>query len=144
MAQVSLDELENAVIVIDDGCGEAKGWVSRETGMIHLRDNEYMDDEAPLPAHVDNDDSYVPIPGARELGLGHELVFRFAAQHLPGDRETVRELFRTKGAYARFSRLLETRGATDEWHRFRDEETKAALRSWCEGNGLQVKDGQNS
>jgi hypothetical protein len=140
MQAVNLDELENAMIVVDGGIGQAKAWVSRETGMIHLRDDDYMDDEAPLPAEIDSDDRYVPVPGSRELDLGHHLVFRFTDTHLPGDGENVRELFRKKGAYARFSKLLEIRGERDAWHRFREEETRLALEGWCRQHGLPFDD----
>jgi hypothetical protein len=137
MSTVKLDELENAAILVDDGEGSAKALVARDTGMIHLLNDEYMDEEAPLPGDIEAGGNYVSVPSSRELGLGHELVFRFAGQYLPGDTHTVREFFRKPGAYARFSHLLEERGERDRWHRFRDEETKAALRSWCEEHGLQ-------
>lgn len=47
MAAVNLDELEHAALVVDDG---AKALVARATGMIHLLNDDYMDEEAPLPA----------------------------------------------------------------------------------------------
>jgi hypothetical protein len=140
MPSVNLDELENAAILVDSDVGNVEAWVSRETGMVHVLNDDYMDEEAPVPADIgDNDARYVAVPGIRELDLGKDLVFRFTRAHLPGDVENVRDLFRAKGAYAQFSRLLETRGAVDAWHHFRDEETKAALRTWCEENGLQAE-----
>jgi hypothetical protein len=141
MASVKLDDLENAIVMVDSGLGDAKAWVERETGIIYMRNDEYMDDEAPLPADIDIDDDdarYVAVPGAREFHLGHALAFRFTESQLPGDEEKVREFFRKPGAYARFSRLVESRGARDEWHRFREEETKAALRAWCDEHGLEL------
>jgi hypothetical protein len=140
MASVKLDDLENAIVMVDSGLGDAKAWVERETGIIYMRNDEYMDDEAPLPADIDNDDEgYVAVPGAREFDLGHALAFRFTESHLPGDEEKVREFFRKPGAYARFSRLVESRGARDDWHRFREDETRAALQRWCEQHGLQLE-----
>jgi hypothetical protein len=138
MSSINLDELENAAILVDDGYGSAKALVSRETGMIHLLNDEYMDEEAPLPADAEASGDYVSVPSSRELGLGNNLVFRFAGEHLPGDTHTVQEFFRKPGAYARFSRLLDERGARDQWHRFRDEETRTALRRWCEDHDLQA------
>ncbi|HEX8784564.1 MAG TPA: hypothetical protein VF793_00175 [Telluria sp.] len=140
MPSVNLDELETAAMMVDGDVGNVEAWVSRETGMIHVLNDDYMDEEAPVPADIgDNDERYVAVPGIRELDLGRDLVFRFTRGQLPGDVENVRDMFGSKGAYARFSRLLETRGATDAWHRFRDEETRKALRAWCEENGLQAE-----
>lgn len=137
MPTVNLDELEHAAIIVDDGDGEAKALVSRESGMIHLLNDEYMDEEAPLPADREGDDRYVVVPPAGTLGIGDQLVFRFAAAHLAGDQHTVRELFDADDADG-FERLLEERGASDAWKRFRKEETETALRRWCDEHGLQT------
>jgi hypothetical protein len=139
MSSVKLDELENAAILVDDGEGSAKALVARETGMIHLLNDEYMDEEAPLPGDIEASGQYVTVPAASELGLGRELMFRFAAGHLPGDRDTVRELFDKGDGYDRFARLLEERGVLDAWYRFREDETRAALEGWCRQHGLQLE-----
>jgi hypothetical protein len=136
MASVKLDELENAAILVDDGEGSAKALVARDTGMIHLLNDEYMDEEAPLPGEVAASGQYVPVPAASELGLGRELMFRFAAGHLAGDRERVRELFERGDGYDRFSKLLEERGVLDSWYRFREQETRVALEAWCRQHNL--------
>jgi hypothetical protein len=138
MPAVNLDELEHAAIIVDDGDGETKALVARDTGMIHLLNDEYMDEEAPLPAAVDSDDRYVVVPPASTLGIGDQLVFRFAAAHLAGDQHAVRALFDADDADG-FERLLEERGASDAWERFRTDETHTALRRWCEENGLQAE-----
>lgn len=137
MSHVDLSELENAMIMVDGTGSMTRAWVSRETGIVHVRNDDYMDDEAPLPADVEDDDRYVPVPGIHELDLGKQMVFRFTREYLPGDEEKVRDIFRKKGAYARFSSLLDQCGERDNWHRFRDEQTAAALREWCEDNGLR-------
>jgi hypothetical protein len=137
MPTVNLDELEHAAIIVEDGDGEAKALVSRESGMIHLINDEYMDEEAPLPADLEGNDRYVVVPPAGALGIGDQLVFRFAAAHLAGDQATVRELFDADDADG-FERLLEERGATEDWERFRTEETHTALRRWCAENRLET------
>jgi hypothetical protein len=141
MATVKLDELENAAILVDDGEGSAKALVSRDTGMIHLLNDEYMDEEAPLPGNVEPGDAYVSVPAASTIGLGRELMFRFAATHLPGDRDRVRELFAKGDGYDRFARLLEERGVLDAWYRFREEETRVALEGWCRQHRLEFDAG---
>jgi hypothetical protein len=125
MSHIDLSELENAMIMVEGPDGTTRAWVARETGFVHMHD-DYMD-EAPLPANVEDEGRYVPVPGIHELDLGKQLVLRFTREYLPGDEERVRDIFRKKGAYARFSNLLDQRGERDNWHRFRDEETATAL-----------------
>jgi hypothetical protein len=138
MAAVNLDELEHAALVVDDGDGRAKALVARATGMIHLLNDDYMDEEAPLPADGgDGDGAYVTVPAASTLGIGDQLVFRFVAMHLAGDQATVRDMVRDEDTDG-FTRLLDERGAADAWQRFRGEETRTALRRWCDEHGLQV------
>ncbi|KNZ68152.1 hypothetical protein AB595_22685 [Massilia sp. WF1] len=133
-----MDELENAAILVDDGEGSAKALVARDTGMIHLLNDEYMDEEAPLPGDFETGDAYVSVPAASTLGLGRELMARFAAGHLHGDREQVREMLDRGDGYERFAKLLEERGVLDAWYRFREEETRVALEAWCRQHGLEL------
>jgi hypothetical protein len=137
MAQVNLNDLEVAMQIVGNGSAGAKAWVARDTGCVHIQSDEYMTDGTPLPVDIENEDRYLPVPGMRSLDLGSVLAFRFTEKHLPGDEAKVREFFRKPGAYARFSRLLETQGARDQWHRFRDAAIRAALIDWCEENELQ-------
>ena len=137
MPAIDLDELERASLIVEDGDGVAKALVSRETGMIHLLNDDYMDEEAPLPADAAGTAGYVTVPPAATLGIGDQLVFRFAASHLAGDQHTVRKLFDERDEDG-FMRLLEERGAAEQWQRYRSEETRAALRRWCEEHDLQA------
>lgn len=139
MPTVNLDELEGAAMMVEDGGGSVTALVSRETGMIHLLNDEYMDEEAPVPSASGDNERYVPVPPAGTLGIGDGLVLRFAATHLAGDQDTVRDLFRDRNTEG-FARLLEERGAGQAWERFHDEVTRTALRHWCEENGLQLAD----
>jgi len=140
MAAIKLDELENAAILVDDGEGSAKALVARDSGMIHLLNDEYMDEEAPVPGEIEAGGNYVSVPAASELGLGRALMQRFAGSHLPGDRERVQEIFARRDPYDRFSKLLEERGELDAWYKFREHETRTALTRWCEQHGLQFED----
>lgn len=137
MSTVNLDELEGAAMMVEDGAGTVTAMVSRETGIIHLLNDEYMDEEAPMPSASGVDERYVPVPPAGMLGIGDALVLRFAATHLADDQEAVRDLFRDRDTEG-FARLLQERGAGDAWERFHDEATRSALRRWCEDNGLQA------
>jgi len=138
MTAVNLDELAHAALIVDDGEGSAHALVARDTGMIHLLNDDYMDEEAPLPAEVEAGGKYVSVPAAGELGLGDELVLRFAAQHLAGDHAAVHEMLRTDDVDG-FEALLEQREASETWEHFRDEQTRSALLRWCEAHGLQAE-----
>lgn len=139
MPTVNLDELEQAAMLVEDGGGTVTALVSRDTGMIHQLNDEYMDEEAPMPSASDADERYVPVPAAGLLGIGDELVLRFAAAHLADEQALVRDLFRDRDIEG-FARLLEERGAGKAWERFRAEATRTALRRWCEEQGLQAAD----
>lgn len=137
MPTVNLDELEKAAMAVEDGGGSVTAMVSRETGIIHLLNDEYMDEEAPMPSASGGNDNYVAVPPAGTLGIGDGLVLRFAATHLAEDQQTVRDLFSDRDTEG-FARLLDERGASEAWDRFHDEATRTALRRWCEENGLQL------
>ena len=139
MSTVNLDELERAAMMVEDGDGTVKALVSRATGMIHLLNDEYMDEEAPMPSASGGYDDYVPVPSAGTLGIGDGLVLRFAAIHLADDQNTVRDLFQSRNTEG-FARLLQERGAGEAWERFHDETTHTALRRWCEENALRLAD----
>ncbi|XYJ08334.1 hypothetical protein ACSUZJ_13020 [Telluria sp. B2] len=137
MSTVNMDELERAAMMVEDGDGTITALVSRETGMIHLLNDEYMDEEAPTPSASGGYDGYVPVPAAGTLGIGDGLVLRFAAIHLAEDQHTVRDLFQNRNTEG-FARLLQERGAAEAWERFHDETTQSTLRRWCEANALQL------
>ncbi|MFC5461465.1 hypothetical protein [Massilia niabensis] len=139
MPTVNLDELEQAAMNVEDGDGTVQAMVSRETGIIHVLNEEYMDEEAPMPSTSEADERYVAVPPAGTLGIGDELVLRFAAAHLADDQALVRDLFRDRDIEG-FARLLEERGAGEAWERFHEEATRTTLRRWCEDNGLQAED----
>jgi hypothetical protein len=135
---IDFHELEDAMLLAGDAAAEA--WVCRETGKIHIR-SDLIDEEAEaVPDDIDEYDKYLPLPDSHDLDLGNVLVFRFVENSMPQEYEQVREIFRKKGAYRRFSNLLDSLGLTDEWHRFRDEQTVAALRAWCEENGFGLQE----
>ena len=137
MSTVNLDELEKAAMMVEDGGGTVTAMVSRETGMIHILNDEYMDEEAPVPSASGGNEGYVAVPPAGTLGIGDGLILRFAAEHMADEQGTVRDLFRDRNTEG-FARLLEQRGAGEAWERFHADATRTALRNWCKENGLQL------
>jgi hypothetical protein len=121
------------------GFGENMAYLSLDTGKIHLvSDLLDMEDEEEVPDDVEISDRYLAIPHKNELDLGRELVLRFTALDLPGDLDTVEDMFRRKGAYQNFKYLLGERDVLQKWYDFEARETEEALREWCEDYGIKV------
>jgi hypothetical protein len=81
------------------------------------------------------------VPHKRDLNLGSWLVFAFANQDMPDDYDTIRDIFRRKGAYRRFEDLLDARQMLHAWNNFEARRTEAGLRAWCEDNNIVLEDG---
>ncbi len=123
------------------GFGENMAYISLDTGKIHLvsASVDMMEEEA-VPDDLETSDRYIAMPHKNELGLGRDLALRFAARELPDDHHAVKDMFRRKGAYRNFRRLLETRDVLQRWYDFENRETEDALNIWCEENGIQLAD----
>lgn len=138
MATVNVNELEDAVILVSGTGDVVEAWVSLDTGAVYLRGASIPPEAGPLPEDIDSAERYVSVPDSRSLDLGHALAFRFAEAEMPEEYERVRQLFRRPGAYRHFGSLVDDRGLRERWHAFRQERTAAALRAWCEENGLAL------
>ena len=138
MASVNAEDLETAVTLVSDQNYLAEGWVCRETGKVYVRSDEVGPVMDEVPDDVEDDEKYVSIPDARSLDLGHTLVFNFTEAEMAQEYDRVRQMFRRPGAYRHFGKLVDERGLRDRWHAFRDEQTRAALKAWCEENDLQL------
>ena len=122
---------------------ENRAYVSRETGRIFWDPEAAgLDDE--LPADVEDESLYVPVPGKNDLDLGQAVVFRFIEANEPDAYEQVRSYFSRKGAYARFKDFLDRRGLLDAWHAYQDAATEAALREWAQGEGFEPVAGERA
>jgi hypothetical protein len=139
MATVNAEDLETAVTLVSDQNYVAEGWVSRATGKVYVRSDEVGPVMDEVPDGVEDDEKYLSIPDARSLDLGQTLVFNFVEAELPNEYDRVRQMFRRPGAYRQFNKLVDDRDLRERWHAFRDEQTRAALKGWCEENGLQLE-----
>ena len=86
-----------------------------------------------------NPDAYIRIPDRKEFDLGTPLIFRFTDEYMLGDYEQVRQIFRRRGAYAKYKNLLDKRGLLDTWYDYENTAFKAALLEWAEAKGIQVE-----
>lgn len=135
---VRFDDLMMALEFVSAGdISDHAAYVSRETGAIYW-ESEYDDWQEELPDDIDDRERYAAVPSKYDLGLGRALVQRFARKHIPELYDEVTNCFRRKGAYSRYKGLLERAGQLEEWHKFQEEERRAALIAWCQEEGLDL------
>ncbi len=137
---VKLGDLEDAMMFVSSGGTLASSaWLRRDTGEVICHNTE-IEDVAPLPADIDDQDRYLEIPDKREFGLGKPLALDFARTKLPECFEQVRDIFSRRGAYGRFKDLLDRHDSLDAWYEWEREQTQQALREWCAENGVKLAD----
>jgi hypothetical protein len=142
MVTVKYDDLSMAFDFVSfAGPMEHRAYVSLDTGAIYWISETNPIEEEELPDDLETSDRYIAIPHKSELDLGHNLVFRFVEERLPGRYTDVQACFRRRGAYARFKELLAAEGCLEEWYAFEAESTDRALREWCIANEIHVTEG---
>lgn len=141
---VSFNDLMMALEFVSAGdIGDHAAYVSRETGAIYW-ESEYDDEQEELPDDIGDPERYAVVPNKYDLDLGKALVERFARKRIPELYDEVMHCFRRKGAYSRYKDLLERAGRLEEWHKFEEQEKRAALIGWCQEEGLELDDdGEN-
>jgi len=108
--------------------------ICKNTGVILYRSECGDDDE--IPEEVFHREDCIEIPHKNDLDLGRNLVFEFVEQYLPGDFEQVREIFRKRGAYARYKDLLEDRESLQKWYDYENTRQTETLREWCKKHNI--------
>ena len=137
---IKFSEIEDAFFYVSSAHMYANSAIlCKESGKI-LYQSEYLEEEAmdEIPEEVLENEDCVEIPHKNELDLGRNLVFEFVDEHLPGDFDRVRNIFRRKGAYGRYKDLLEERGLLKKWYDFENDRQTVALREWCEDNEIEL------
>ena len=110
----------------------------RNSGKIfYLDDATGIYDE--LPEDFETSDGYIEIPHKKELDLGRDLAYDFINSKAPTLSADVREVFSRKGAYQRFKSLLARNGLLDDWFKYEQTETEAALKQWCKDNSIELR-----
>jgi hypothetical protein len=137
-ASVSLEDLEHALFWVSSPPEfDAAAFVSRTTGKLFLRGADGpVDDD--FPEDIDDGLEYIAVPHRNELGLGRQLVHRFVEDAAPYLRHHVQEVFRRRGAYARFKALLDDNSLLDAWHDYESAATHEALIQWAGEHALPV------
>lgn len=144
MPEVDLTELQGAVEWVSDGVADCDAFVCRRTGRIYWVSDDGSLEQEELPDYVDDLERFAPVPNKHELDIGIQLVFDFTKNHLPHEYDEVRSIFRRRGAYGRFKSLLEARDLLEKWYSFSEEQTRDALKEWCESEGFAAKPRESS
>lgn len=131
---MNLSNIEDAFMFVSEGQPyEHMAYISKENGEIYYH-SEYGDFDE-LPEDID-DPKYVAIPHKKELGLGKNLVLKFAHKYLGQNAEKVNLIFRKKGAYSKYKNLLERLGKLDLWYKYEENAQHQSLIDWCEDNEI--------
>jgi hypothetical protein len=138
MADPGFDELSLAFEFVSAAPpGENNAYVCLDTGRIYWTSEQGLGDED-VPDDLDTSERYVLIPHKTELDLGRSLALRFVAKALPENYDEVVSFFRKRGAYARFKRLLESKGALAQWYEYEAEAIEKGLREWCADTDIDL------
>ena len=134
----SFKDIQDALEFVSFGSEyEHSAFLCKHTGKVYCQSEaEEIDEE--LPIDLDDEGKYIAIPHKNDLGLGKRLALDFASQFLENDFEKVQDIFRHKGAYARFKDTLERSGILAQWYEFEAKAREKALREWCEINSIEV------
>lgn len=136
---VNYSELESAFMFVSmSPPHENSAYLNKETGDTYYVSMGGDSDE--LPDDFEENENYINIPHKNDLNLGRNLVFDFVEANLPGEFERVRRIFNSKGAYARYKDLLQTKGQLEVWYEFENQATERALREWCKENDVELAD----
>jgi len=134
---MKLSDLEDVFMYVGGATfGEHTAMICPSTGQICLRSELGEIDEIPEAAY--ESDLWFEIPHKKELGLGHDMVFLFVAQHAPVDLDRVRRIFSRRGAYSNYKDLLTERGILEEWYEFEETHTREAILEWCRIMEIEV------
>ena len=137
----SAGELRDAFHFVSFGDrGEHAAYISMDTGQIYWT-SSLGDELDELPEDLEESDRYIEVPHKHDLNLGRRLALEFATQEMPEDYDRIAGYFQRPGAYARFKDLLDIRGTLKPWYEFEEHATEAALRDWCEANGIRLVEG---
>ena len=126
-------ELQNQVHDLDDG-----SWLDLEAGTLITHIGENPDLFPPLPADIETNPRYVPLPTRQELNLGRELALDFMAERRPDEVRWTRETLGRRGGWHRFKNHLEDIGLIRDWYDYQEQHTLQALKAWCESQGVEV------
>ncbi len=137
---MNLSDIEEAFLFVGSGSyGENTAILDTSTGKTYYQ-SIYGDGDDELPDEDFDSTIHLRIPHKNDLELGTALVFEFVERYVPDEYHTVKNIFRKRGAYARFKALLAAQELLEQWYEFENQRIKAALLSWCHAHGVRLDD----
>jgi len=135
--KIKLENIKEAFDFVSFGLyGDHIAVLDKSTGKIYW-DSESSEHHE-IPEELLDSDHAIEIPHKNNLGLGNQLVFDFVRSNIPDDYERIREIFSSRGAYARYKDFLESKDLLQSWYDFESKAQEKALREWCKDNGIEL------
>ena len=130
----TIDDIESAVEFSSSGLVDYEAYINLDTGDIF-----YVGDgvEEPTPDDLYESDRYLLFPSKNDLDLGKRLALSLVAQFLPNRLSIASQIFKRRGAYAKFTQLLESSGQIENWYAYKQAELRKAIVIWCEDNDVE-------
>ena len=137
---MNFSDIEEAYVFVGSGAyGENTAILDTSTGKTYYQ-SIYGDGDDALPDEDFDSTIHLRIPHKNELDLGTALVFEFVERYVPDEYRTVKDIFRKRGAYARFKALLAAKELLEQWYEFENQRVKAALLSWRHAHEVRLDD----
>lgn len=135
--KINFEDIQEAFDFVNFGLyGDHTALLDKSTGQIHWHSESSDLDK--IPEEILESSDVIEIPHKNDLGLGSRLVFDFVLGNIPDDYEYVRNMFKRRGAYARYKDFLESKGLLRSWNDFENTTQKLALREWCKDTGIEL------
>jgi len=113
--------------------GGASAHLNPESGNVVIVPSAIASDQDEIEAAEKQLETgeWIELPNKYELGLGKELVFRFAADNLSNNEfRRVERIFSHRGAYGNWKDFLEERDLLKKWYDFSNDAEVKALKAW--------------
>lgn len=135
---VTFSDIQDAFLFVNGApYGMHTAILEPATGRILYRSEDGGLDEI---GDADEIEDGINIPHKNDLGLGKSLALDFVASRIPDQIDRVEQMFRRRGAYARFKDFLDSKGLLQEWYDYENKEEEWALRRWCKKTGIELSD----
>lgn len=134
---MKFDTIEDAYHFVSNAAyGDRSAIVHRHTGIAYFASvvNNYDD----YPADAATSDAYLALPHKKDFDLGRPVVIAFVQEHCPQLMSRILGIFERSAAYRRYKELLTEMGLIEVWYVFAEAQERAALRTWCQEQGLTL------
>lgn len=135
---IPFSQLEDAYFFtsFDNPYSENRAWINRRTGETHF----YSDSNDLFGEEPDDlwTQTWIELPGIRELGLDSALVFAFAATLSETHENSIRRIFSHKGAYRNMKLYLDDADLLEQWYDYENKATRERLLEWARKHDLEV------